>query len=121
MTPPTKREILTATVESLEHWQENRLVRAYAFPNIAKWSLGSGGDHCPLCILLGGAWHQCHPCPLFKAGKCCYDHLSLYSKAFFATQESDKLPLIEALEKATIFAALDCFAEECVEVVRKVS
>jgi hypothetical protein len=60
----------------------------------------------------------CSQCPLSKIGDACEDVGSTFMRTDIENIDSI-MDMIEALEQATIYAALDCFAEECAEMVRK--
>ena len=114
-----KRKILKATCESLEGWQGRKLIYPRG-DGFAKWS----SEYCALCDLSekeldSDCMHN--QCPLVLTGnRCGYGIWSPYGMAMYATKESDKQPLIEALELATVYAALDRFAEMCAGTINKI-
>ena len=106
------RELLEATVGSLEHWERNEYDR-----DRRKWSEGCHEDSCALCIYLSSedCFTACGRCPLlFVHGLC---SLASDNAWRIADVTGNKAPLIAALEKAVIYQTLVVFRLECEQIM----
>lgn len=106
MNEPTAKELLTAALGSLAHWQRNEYVNG-------EWADGCNCIDCDLCCLMekypDGTSHGCAICPLRLIGAWCYDVGSSYKKAALL---GDKTALIAALEEAVAYCAARVLIEE---------